>query len=134
QAPDMTVTVDTSAPQIEFAPPAVRVDGFATIQLQWRVGDRNPSASPVRLEYASSPTGPWTPVFVWQVDEGCLQWPVRPGVPAAVYFRLLARDSAGNVSSTATPQPVVVDMKKPVGRLLRVQTVSQSGAPSSIMR
>ncbi len=57
QAPEITVTVDTSAPRIEFAQPTVKADGFATIQLQWRVGDQNPSTTPVRLEYAASPLG-----------------------------------------------------------------------------
>ncbi len=132
QAPEITVTVDTSAPRIEFAQPTVKADGFATIQLQWRVGDQNPSTTPVRLEYAASPAGPWTPVFDWQVDQGGFQWAVRPGTPASVYFRLLARDSAGNVSSSAPPQPVMVDMKKPVGRLIRVQTVSQPGSANFI--
>ncbi len=71
-------------------------------------------------------------MFDWQVDQGGFQWAVRPGTPASVYFRLLARDSAGNVSSSATPQPVMVDMKKPVGRLIRVQTVSQPGSANFI--
>lgn len=127
QAPEIMVTVDQSAPVIEFAQPMVKAEGPATIHLQWRVSDQNPSTTPVRLEYSSSPAGPWTAVFDWQVDQGGFQWVVRPGTPASVYFRLLARDTAGNVSSSATPQAVMVDMKKPVGRLLRVQTVSQPG-------
>lgn len=126
QAPEIVVTVDTTAPAIEFAQPALRADGLGTIQLIWRVADAHASLTPVRLEQATTPAGPWTPVFDWQADRGGFQWAVRTGTPPALYFRVLARDAAGNVSASQTPQPVMVDTRKPVGRLLRVQAASHS--------
>ncbi len=125
QTPEMVVTVDETQPTIEMSQPVMRTDGFGTIQLSWRVTDKNPAATPVRLEYAAAPNGPWTPVFDWQFDQNGYQWGVRPGTPTQLYFRLLARDAAGNVASSQTSQPVVVDLRRPVGRLLRVQPVSQ---------
>jgi len=127
QAPEMIVTVDESLPAIELAQPGIRTDGFGTIQLSWKVRELNPASTPVRLEYAAAPNGPWTLVFDWQFDQSGYQWGVRPGTPTQLYFRLLARDAAGNVASAQTTQPVVVDLRRPVGRLLRVQTVSQPG-------
>ena len=127
QAPEMVVSVDESLPVIELAQPIMRTDGFGTIQLAWQVREQNPAGTPVRLEYAAAPNGPWTPVFDWQYDQSGYQWGVRPGTPTQLYFRLLARDAAGNVASAQTTQPVVVDLRRPVGRLLRVQTVSQNG-------
>lgn len=127
QAPEMVVTVDESLPAIELAQPTMRTDGFGTIQLSWQVREQNPAGTPVRLEYAAAPNGPWTPVFDWQFDQSGYQWGVRPGTPTQLYFRLLARDAAGNVATAQTAQPVVVDLRRPVGRLLRVQTVSQPG-------
>jgi hypothetical protein len=127
QAPEMVVTVDESLPVIELAQPVMRTDGFGTIQLSWQVREQNPAGTPVRLEFAAAANGPWTPVFDWQYDQGGYQWGVRPGTPTQLYFRLLARDAAGNVASAQTTQPVVVDLRRPVGRLLRVQTVSQNG-------
>lgn len=127
QAPEMVVSVDESLPVIELAQPIMRTDGFGTIQLAWQVREQNPAGTPVRLEYAAAPGGPWTPVFDWQYDQSGYQWGVRPGTPTQLYFRLLARDAAGNVASAQTTQPVVVDLRRPVGRLLRVQTVSQNG-------
>lgn len=129
QAPEIIITVDHTAPVLELVQPSVRADGFGTIQVNWRVSDQHPSPTPIRLEHSTTPSGPWTPVFDWQVDQGGYQWAVRPGTPPSLYFRLLARDAAGNVSSAQTPQPVIVDMKKPVGRLLRVQTASHSKTP-----
>lgn len=130
QAPEMVVTVDENQPVIELAQPTMRTDGFGTIQLSWQVRDKNPASTPVRLEYAAAPNGPWTPVFDWQYDQSGYQWGVRPGTPTQMYFRLLARDAAGNVASAQTNQAVVVDLRRPVGRLLRVQAVSQPGIPN----
>lgn len=126
QAPEIIVMVDESPPVVELAQPSLRADGFGTLDLAWRVTDLHPSETPVRLEYSSTPNGPWTPVFDWQPDQGGYQWAIRPGTPASLYFRLLARDAAGNVGMAQNPQAVIVDLKKPVGRLLRVQAVSQS--------
>lgn len=125
QAPEIVVTVDESLPEIELAQPLIRTDGFGTIHLSWKVRELNPASTPVRLEYAAAPNGPWTLVFDWQFDQGEYQWGVRPGTPTQLYFRLLARDAAGNVATAQTMQPVVVDLRRPVGRLLRVHTVSQ---------
>lgn len=127
QAPEVMVIVDQTPPVIELAPPSIRLDSFGSIQLNWRVNEANASNAPVRLEYAVTPTGPWTPVFDWQADQGSYQFAIRPGTPSSLYFRLLARDAAGNVASSQTTQPVVVDLKKPVGRILRVQAASHSG-------
>lgn len=129
QGPEIVVTVDEAAPTVELAQPSVRVDGFGTVQLGWRVTDLHPAPLPVRLEYSTAPNGPWTPVFDWQADQGGFEWSIRPGTPSSLYFRLLARDAAGNVGVAQTPQPVIVDLKRPVGRLLRVQAASHSGVP-----
>jgi hypothetical protein len=129
QVPEIVVTVDEAPPTVELGQPSVRVDGFGTVQLAWRVTDLHPAPSPIRLEYATTPNGPWIPVFDWQADQGGFDWSIRPGTPSSLYFRLLARDAAGNVGAAQTPQPVIVDLKKPVGRLLRVQAASHSIAP-----
>jgi hypothetical protein len=127
QTPEVVVIVDQTPPVIELSQPSIRLDSFGSIQLNWRVNEANASTAPVRLEYAVTPTGPWTPVFDWQADQGGYQFAIRPGTPSSLYFRLLARDAAGNVASSQTAQPVVVDLKKPVGRILRVQAASHSG-------
>jgi len=126
QTPEIVVIVDESAPVLEFSQPTLRADGFGTMDLMWRISDAHPHSQPVRLEYSTTPAGPWTPVFDWQIDQNGYQWAIRPGTPSNLYFRLLARDAAGNVGMAQTPQPVIVDLNKPVGRLLRVQAVSHT--------
>lgn len=128
EPPTVVVTVDETPPAIEFPQPAVTPERGGAVDLRWRVSDRNPSSAPVRLESAASPAGPWSPVFEWQQDPGGYRWPVRTGTASTMYFRLLARDQAGNVVSAQPPQPVLIDMQRPVARGLRVQAVAASKA------
>jgi len=126
EAPTIVVSVDQTPPQIEFPQPALTAEGNGVVMLKWRLLETNLAGNPVRLEFANAPAGPWTPVFDWQPDTGGSQWAVRPGTPPAIYFRLLARDAAGNIGVAQTPQPVMIDMKRPVARSLRVQAASST--------
>jgi hypothetical protein len=127
-SPDIVITVDQTAPQIQFQQPVVHADGSGTLSMHWQVSEYNTVAAPVRLEKSLSPTGPWTPVFDWQTDQSSYEWPIQAGTPASLYFRLLARDGAGNVASATTPQPVLIDLKRPVARLVGAR-VAQSARP-----
>ena len=121
QPPEVIITVDQTPPAVEMQPPGVSQDGPGTIRFAWRIHEANPAEGAVRLESSPGANGPWTPVFDWQIDQGGFDLPIRPGLPPALYFRLLARDAAGNVGMSQTIQPVIVDLKRPVGRILRVQ-------------
>lgn len=130
EVPIIVVTVDQTPPMIEFPVPTLRPDGSGSVQLSWKLSDANPVSQPVRLEFSPNSSGPWTPVFDWQPDSSGHVWTLRPGSPTSVYFRILARDAAGNVSSAQTAQPVVIDMKRPVARVLRVQSASARSTPT----
>lgn len=124
EPPTIIVSVDQSPPVIDFPQPTLAAEGNGVVVLNWRINEVNAAASPVRLEYAGTAAGPWTPLMDWQTDPGSYQWAVRPGTPSAVYFRVLARDAAGNIAFAQTPQPVLIDLKRPVARGLRVQPAS----------
>ncbi|MEY3172597.1 MAG: hypothetical protein RLZZ436_510 [Planctomycetota bacterium] len=127
QPPEVIITVDQTPPTVQMQPPGVSQDGAGTIQFSWRVQESNPAEGVVRLESSPGANGPWTPVFDWQPDQGGFELPIRPGMPPSLYFRLLARDAAGNVGMSQTIQPVIVDLKRPVGRILRVQPSMSPG-------
>jgi hypothetical protein len=122
--PEIVVTVDRTAPVVEIKMPQVQVSDTVSVQLEWNV--RESQHSVVRLEWASSANGPWVPVFDWQADRGHYEWPASPNMSHNIYFRLLARDEAGNIGSAQTAQPVLIDLKRPKARMLGVQSVSQS--------
>ena len=122
--PSIVVTVDQSPPVIRLGTPQVVATGLGHVALNWQVSDNNPSSTPVRLEYSTSPSGPWTPLFDWQSDQRGFQMPIQSGVSSSMYFRLLARDAAGNIATAQTPQAVIIDQKRPRARLLQVQPAS----------
>ncbi|MFM7038336.1 MAG: hypothetical protein ACKO2L_11510 [Planctomycetaceae bacterium] len=127
QPPEVVITVDQTPPTVQMQTPGVSQDGAGTIQFSWRVQEVNPALGVVRLESSPGANGPWTPVFDWQHDQSGFDLPIRSGMPPSLYFRLLARDAAGNVGMSQTIQPVIVDLKRPVGRILRVQPSISTG-------
>jgi len=124
ETPSIVVTVDQTPPVARLAEPLVQTNGQGRIRLNWKVSDANPTGTPVRLEYAVSSAGPWTPVFDWDSDRGGYDMPIEPGMPNTMYFRLLARDAAGNVATATTPHPLMIDQHRPTARLLSIQPVS----------
>lgn len=122
--PEIVVTVDRTPPTVEMQMPQVHVDGSASVRVGWNVLEAQPAD--VRLEWAAAPSGPWVPVFDWQQDQGRYSWPVSANMPQSMYFRLLARDAAGNIGSAQTAQPVLIDLKRPKARMLGVQSASQN--------
>ena len=125
ETPDIVITVDKTAPQIHFLQPQIQTIEQGYVQLDWTVRE-TAGATPVRLEYSASPSGPWVPIFDWQSDPRQFQWPIRPGVPQSVYFRILAKDTAGNVGSAKTARPVLIDQNRPTARVLRIQPVMRN--------
>jgi hypothetical protein len=124
ERPSIVILVDQTPPTAELARPQVLADGQGRVRLNWQVEDQNMSSAPVRLESAISATGPWTPLFDWQVDARSYEMPILSGTPTTLHFRLLARDAAGNVTTAQTAQPVLIDQQRPKARLLRVQPAS----------
>ncbi|MEZ6058831.1 MAG: hypothetical protein R3C19_00550 [Planctomycetaceae bacterium] len=127
EAPDVLIAVDQTVPVIDFDQPQVLADNHGSVHLNWRVADQSGLVEAVRLEVSSMVGGPWTPVFDWQQNPGHFEWPIQPGTPPSVHFRVLARDAAGNVASAQTSQAVLIDQKRPTARVLRVQPTSGNG-------
>lgn len=123
--PSIVVVVDQTPPAVNFGQPKVVFDRRGRVQIPWQITDASPGKTLVRLEYALSASGPWTPVFDWQPDTGGHDMVLQPGMPNVLFFRLLARDAAGNISTAQSQRPVLVDQQRPTARLLRVQPVSR---------
>lgn len=126
--PAVVVTVDSTPPSIALMPPQ-QGQGAALnrILLRWKVTEDNPADQPILLSYAADPNGPWTPIGSWQADAGSYVWTVGPGTPSRLFVRLTARDAAGNVNATETPQPVLVDLTRPTARIVDVEAVGTVG-------
>ncbi len=121
EVPSIVVTIDQTPPALRMSTPELSTQGQGTIRLRWDLQEANPADSATRLEYSTSSEGPWSPVFDWQQNPSGFEMPIDRNLPPAVHFRLLARDKAGNVSTTQTGQPVLIDRKRPKARVLSVK-------------
>jgi hypothetical protein len=133
-APDIRIVVDTTPPVIEWYEPTSDRDSRDTLVIRWKATDRNFGDKPITLEWAEKPTGPWHPVAaagdgtVIQATAGLgtpqrlantsqYAWRVPPGTPPRVYFKVTARDAAGNLTEGVTPDPVLIDLATPKARI-----------------
>jgi hypothetical protein len=134
-APDLRVTVDVTAPQIDLFPLMSDPNAPETLLVQWKASDSNFGDDPITLEWSDAPNGPWHPVAsngeapVVQAtalnapvarklaNTGQYAWKVPAGVPARVYLKATARDAAGNVKEVVTREPQLVDLTKPRAKI-----------------
>jgi len=119
EAPEIVVTVDMTPPAVELAAPTVRPGSNPAVLVQWM--QQTQETVDYRLEYATTVSGPWTPLFDWQANRSGYEWPIQPNVPSSVYFRLLARDAVGNISTAQSTQPTIIDLQRPRARMLSIQ-------------
>jgi hypothetical protein len=131
-APEMRVIVDLTPPRIEWYPPAADPTDPGVLILQWRATDANFADDPISVEWSEKPTGPWVSVAAGSGDvvpalggatgqrlpnTGRYPWRVPTGLPPRVYFRVTARDAAGNVQ-TGIDGPTLIDLAKPRARIV----------------
>ena len=120
EAPHAVVIVDRAPPKARFDRIAMSDDG-RTMTVNWKTADGNAHARPVRMEYAETPAGPWTPMSDWLQDSGEMKWSVPKALPSRVHVRMVVRDAADNMGQIVYPQAVLVDMSRPRARITNVK-------------
>ena len=127
-APEVWVRVDLRPPQafiLGAQPPDARSPDH--LILQWQANDDNLQPRPVGLYFSSSPNGPWTPIATGVSNSGHYRWRLERHVPTEIYIRLEVRDTAGNVTTVSTPDPVRLARQRPTGRIRAIRS-QQSAA------
>jgi hypothetical protein len=62
-------------------------------------------------------------------DSGEHVWNAGPNAPTRLYFRVTARDAAGNLNRSQTTEPVIVDLSKPSARIVDVESLNTDVIP-----
>jgi hypothetical protein len=129
-APEVRIFADRTAPYVEMFKPEPDAKDPNILVLQWRASDTNLTDQPIRIYWSDSPNGEWKSI-VNSLDGSCANtgryaWTVPQGLPLKVFLRITAEDKAGNVGEATTPQPLAVDLHKPVGRIRAI-----AGKPKS---
>lgn len=127
EKPSIVVVVDNTPPQVQLlSADQGRGKDLNRVVIRWTVSDDFPSETPVALSYTSDPNGVWEPISGWMANEGEYTWNAGPNTPTRLYFRVTARDAAGNMNRAQTMQPVVVDLSKPSARIVDVESVESA--------
>ena len=78
------------------------------------------TATPITLEWSERRDGSWHAIAANIAHTGRYSWQVPEGMPYQVFLRVRARDAAGNEGVAITPEPQLVDLSEPEGRLLNL--------------
>lgn len=128
ERPSIVVNVDETAPRVQLLPVEQgRGQSMNKLLIRWMAQDENLSERPISLSYGASPNGPWQPIVGGLENSGSYVWTMLPGVTSRLFFRIEARDIAGNVQSIDTNEPLLIDLSKPTARILDVETTADSG-------
>ncbi len=111
--PQAWVAVDTIAPNVHLT--KAEVTSAATgdmLTVHWDAAGEVFADDAVSLEYASTPAGPWMSLDKFRAGSDChacalTEVRATPGA-GLTYFKLSARDAAGNVSTCVTSDPVLL--------------------------
>jgi len=130
EKPSIVIVVDNTPPNVQLlSADQGRGKDLNRVVLKWSVADDYPAETPVALSYTNDPLGVWEPISGWIADTGEFVWNAGPNAPTRLYFRVTARDAAGNLSRSQTPEPVIVDLSRPSARIVDVESINNDLAP-----
>ncbi|MBX7105135.1 MAG: hypothetical protein K1X57_13725 [Gemmataceae bacterium] len=123
-APEVRVQLDKTAPFVELYKPDADPRDANVLMLQWRASDPYLAEQPIHIYWSENPNGDWKSIAsaapgadTGLANAGRFAWALPPNMPLKVYLKITAEDKAGNVGEAVTPQPIVVDLHKPAGRV-----------------
>jgi hypothetical protein len=123
--PSILVLVDKTPPTAQLLPPQIgRGKSHNKVLLRWIAEDAHFDATPILLEYATDKSGPWQKIGDWQANTGRSIWSIDSGMPGKVLVRLTAKDRAGNVTQTVSPDQLVIDFARPTAHIIDVEAKS----------
>ncbi|MFN0196817.1 MAG: hypothetical protein ACKVT0_08715 [Planctomycetaceae bacterium] len=130
EKPVIEVQIDQTAPKLELLPVQQgKGEKLNQLTIRWNAEDNSLADKPISIAYASNPQGPWESIAGWIENTGSYSWNIGPGAPAKLYLQITARDRAGNINQTVTPQPIVIDMSRPSARIVDVESLDDSTSP-----
>lgn len=122
EVPEIRVEIDTVPPTAELFPPRRDTSKANSLLLVWTAADKNLGSNPITLEWAERREGPWLPIASNLPNLGKHSWQLPDRLPVQVYMRIRVKDLASNEGVAVTPEPQLVDLSEPEGRLVNVSS------------
>jgi hypothetical protein len=131
EAPHCKIEVDTTPPFVQVRSTDL-VPSSGHVEIRWNAADKNLGATPINLYYRTRTDAEWQVVAQNLKNDGVHRWAIPRETNAQFYFKVEARDLAGNASHDVTHQPVVIDMTEPRATVVGVtgnEPVRQQKSP-----
>jgi hypothetical protein len=123
--PELVVMVDLEQPKAEIVAIEPAAGNLADqLRLCWTAEDTNLESRPISLFYSSYAEGPWSTIAAGLENTGVYVWRIERHIPGRFFLRLEARDTAGNVTTYQTPEPIELNRPQPTGTLRSVRPVT----------
>jgi hypothetical protein len=133
--PMIRFEVDTQPPYARLFLPEVVLDSRDAVLLSWEALDRNLTDTPICLEWAEHPNGPWEGIGPPELPNtpSRYTWKVPPKTPPSVFLRVRVRDRAGNVNLAQSKDLIPIDLNTPKVQFVQPgQTKQNSGGPQVV--
>ena len=127
--PEMWIGVDLTKPLVRLAGVEAGVEADELV-LRWEASDTQLEGRPISILWSDRPRGPWAPVAAELENTGSYSWRPDNRTPEKVYFRIEARDAAGNVGTFETNAPILLNRQRPQGRIRGVRPIGSSARRS----
>ena len=123
EAPQRWVDVDETKPVVKMTECHVGKGPDANLlHVKWEATDHHMAVKPITISTSVSRDGPWTHVATELPNNGDYTWTMPKDVPYEFYVRVEASDRAGNVGHAKTHEPMKVDVCRPRGTIISVDS------------
>ncbi len=123
--PELVITVDLQPPRAELLSADLGEGNLNDhLHIRWSAEDDNLEPRPIGLFFSSQPSGPWSAIAAGLENTGSYTWRLERHVPDRFYVRLEVRDTAGNVATFQTPEPLALHRPQPTGHLRNVRPIT----------
>jgi hypothetical protein len=123
--PELVVMVDLDQPQAEIVGVEPGSGNLADqLRIRWSADDKNLEPRPIGLFYSSYAEGPWSTIAAGLENTGSYEWRIERHIPGRFFLKLEVRDTAGNVTSFQTREPIELNRPQPTGTIRSVRPVT----------
>jgi hypothetical protein len=130
--PELVVMVDVDQPKAMLAGIETGSGNLADqLHIRWSADDKNLEPRPIGLFYSSYAEGPWSTIATGLENSGDYVWRIERHIPGRFFLKLEVRDTAGNVTTCQTPEPIELTRPQPTGTLRSIHPVTDAPAVGS---
>lgn len=110
-AADVWIDYDPTPPHVRLLRAEIEASGEVVVY--WEAADRRLAEQPITILVAEDRRGPWRKIAESLDNTGEYRWTIPDDVPPKIYFKIEARDAAGNLGEDAAGRPIPLEHLRP---------------------